>query len=145
MCFRDFSTLNSIFLPFGEQVRGYMIERRCQASSGCHFALPNSYIHPTKLCSAKYQHLVESPTPGPSPSSSWDPPPSLAFPLSPFEVELRGAAGLQQDTGMVAWAVECLDRAVRHLTCAVRCSSLRENLNNRQHILTRTKHHLVAH
>ena len=40
-----FSTLNPIFLPFGEQVRAYMIKRRCQASSGGHFALPNSYIH----------------------------------------------------------------------------------------------------
>ena len=46
VCFRDFSTLNFIFLHFGERVRAYMIKRRCQASSGGHFAPPNSYIRP---------------------------------------------------------------------------------------------------
>ena len=89
VCFRDFSTLNPIFLPFGEQVRAYMIERRCQASSGGHFVLPNSYIHPRKLCSGQPQHLWKSTTPGPSPSSSWDPPPSWPspFPLSKLNWE----------------------------------------------------------
>ena len=72
MCFRDFPTLNPIFLPFGERVRGYMIKRRCQASSGGHFALPNSHIHPTKLCSGQPQHLCKSTTPAPSPSSPRD-------------------------------------------------------------------------
>ena len=68
----QFSTLNPLFWPFGERVRAYMIKRRCLASSGGHFSLPNSYIHPTKLCSGKPHHLCKSATCGPSPG---DPPP----------------------------------------------------------------------
>ena len=52
-----------------------MLERRCQASSGGHFVLPNSYIHPTKLCSGQPQHLCKSAIVGPSAGSPRDPPP----------------------------------------------------------------------
>ena len=70
----QFSTLNSLFRPFGERVGVYMIERICQESSGGHFELPKSYVSPWKLCSAQPQHLCKSTTPGPFPSSPRDPP-----------------------------------------------------------------------
>ena len=49
------------------------LSQTCLKRPGGHFELPTPCIHPFWLCSGKPQHLCKSTTPGPSPSSFWDP------------------------------------------------------------------------
>ena len=92
-----------------------MIKRRCQASSGGHFALPYSYMHPTKLCSGQPQHLWKSTSPGPSPSSPGDPPPSPlpSFSLALLHLLLQFRVHFEEKAGRSGECGECGVKVVR--------------------------------
>ena len=96
------------------------LSQACLKRPGCHFELPNSYIHHLLLCSGKPQHLWKSTTCGPSPG---DPPP---FPF-------QGTLPLPP---LILWWV-----------CEVCGDSLPVDFgrNKRQHLHSGTKHDLIAH